>query len=339
MRATRWFWILVAAGAFGGCMGEAALDDEPTGSSGQYEACTDTLKCCPQAELKCTGDPDKMICSCESLWDCSKNPKKCEQARPVPGDGTWTCTWTATTYTCVGKPSGTPPGGNGWTCVKKGADTVCTKTSPPNPSNKPDGGSVWKCTVDNESKTITCEKGSTPPPTTTTPPTTTPPPPSSGTECVVGQKMWCDGEVYCGWGQVVCGADGRWKRKGFLGLGGLDCQELADGRRPNTLCACYHTFFNATCCETSDCVVPAGTNGQICAPAAGKLCDYCNAQSPSCTAPGGQCIITNSGETFCGQGCSVAQPCPSGYKCMTLSTKSGTTSQCVPGNLSCFFKP
>jgi hypothetical protein len=354
MKVARLFLLQMVVAA--GCQGELGLDESSVAADQLYPPCTETLKCCSKEEMKCTGDPDKgMVCTCAGLWDCSKNPKKCEQDMQVPGDGSWTCSWTDSAYTCVGKPaSGTTPGGGGWTCAKKGNSWECIK-SPPNPSNKPEGGSVWRCTVDNELDKIFCEAESTPPPST--PPSTPPPstPPGGGTpsgsdappwlppwtpqaECKPGQKMWCDGEVYCGWGQVVCGPDGMWKRKGFLGLGGLDCQELADGRRPNTVCACYHTYFNEKCCETPDCIVPPGANGQICPASPGALCDYCNAQAEGgCVEAGGHCIVTNSGETFCGKGCSSAQPCPPGYDCMSLSTTSGPTTQCVPADLSCFF--
>lgn len=138
---------------------------------------------------------------------------------------------------------------------------------------------------------------------------------------------------YCGWGQVICGPDGKWKRKLF-GFGPIDCQELPDGRRPKTMCACFHTYFNAECCETPDCMVPQGQNGQICPKSAGKLCDYCNPMNPECTV--GKCVVTNSNETFCGQDCGGGQSCPQGYKCMHLKVNNQYTHQCVPNDHSCF---
>jgi hypothetical protein len=359
-------------------MGEASLDESQGALDDRFAPCTDAIKCCAKEDLVCTGDPDStMTCTCTGLWDCSKNPKKCEQPMPVPGDGSWVCTWSEGEYTCTGKPKtpGKPgtkglPGGNAWECKPgPGGSWTCTSTSPPNPSNKPDGGAVWDCQVNNELDTLSCEKngnqtppGTTPPGTTppgTTPPTTpttpttppetpatptppseTPPVPPAASECKPGVKMWCDGLQYCGWGQVVCGPDGKWKRKGmlaFLGIGELDCQELSDGSRPATTCACYHTYFNPKCCETPDCIVPAGSNGQICPQSAGNLCDYCNAQKPGCQTPGGECVVTVSGETFCGQGCGGGAGCPAGYKCMNMQTKNGPTAQCMPSDLSCFF--
>jgi hypothetical protein len=355
MKASLRFWGVLASGALAvSCMGEAMMESGLEGNSNDpYTPCTDALKCCPKSEMVCHGDPDTgVVCKCASLWDCSKNPKKCEQDKQVPsGKGAWDCKWTKDTYTCTGTPgAGEVPGGKGWTCKKNGNDWKCEKDTVPNPSNKPDGGNYWDCEVDNELNKLKCEKKSTPPPSTppvtppSTPPPSTPPstPPSNppppipppAKECKPGTKMWCDGLQYCGWGQVVCGPKGYWKRTGFLGLGGLDCQELPDGRRPNTKCACYHTFFNKKCCETKDCIVPAGTNGQICPKSAGKLCDFCNPLKPECT--NGKCVVTNSNETYCGQSCSSSNNCPQGYMCMSMKVKGGSTMQCVPTDYSCF---
>jgi hypothetical protein len=147
----------------------------------------------------------------------------------------------------------------------------------------------------------------------------TPPAPKPGQECVPGTKRWCDGEIYCGWGQQVCLPTGKWDGK---------CVELSDGRRPNTLCACLHEYFEEKCCETPDCIVPAGTNGTDCKSyAGGKLCDPCNPQKPNCTEPGAKCVVL-AGQSFCGRGCSATQPCPAGYVCKS--------SQCIPTKLSCY---
>ena len=131
-----------------------------------------------------------------------------------------------------------------------------------------------------------------------------------------GQKKWCDGELYCGWGQTTCKADGKWDDS---------CIELADGRRPATACACYFFIFNEKCCETPDCIVPAGTSGQLCQYSGGKLCDACNPDQPSCAA-GAKCVVLDE-QAFCGQACGASAPCPTGYNC--------TKSQCVPAKLTC----
>jgi hypothetical protein len=290
-----------------------------------------------------------MVCTCSDLWDCSKNPKKCEQPMPVPGEGDWNCTWSEGEYVCKGRPDNPPNGGNGWDCSFNVLEFgwVCKKSPPPNPSNKPEGAGVWTCSVDNEHDMLRCERSEeTPPPQSGSgngpgpgsgnPPPPPPPPPEGGTECIPGAKMWCDGLQYCGWGQVVCGPDGKWKRT-FFGLGPLDCQELPDGRRPDTQCACYHTFYKEECCEQPDCIVPPGTNGQICPVSPGKLCDYCNPMNSECSEVGGKCIVTNANETFCGRGCAADNPCPGGYQCMGLTVSGGTTNQCVPDDLSCFY--
>jgi hypothetical protein len=373
MRLLRQGWIALAL--LSGCMGETSLIEQ--GATGdKYAPCIDALKCCTQEEMVCTGDPDtSYVCGCASLWDCSKNPKKCEQKMPTPsGGGDWNCAWTEGSYECKGGKIGSPPGGGGdWKCDFNLFEMkwVCKDTTPPNPSNKPEGGGVWSCTVNNEQDLLQCDRVHDTPPGSTTPETPgtsgtpgtgtgtdnpgtsgnpgnpgnpgtgTPdnpgnPPAGGGGECAPGDKMWCDGLQYCGWGQVVCGPDGKWKTRLPFGLGGLDCQELADGRRPNTQCACYHTFFKPECCETPDCIVPQGTNGQICPKSPGHLCDYCNPMNSECVDPGASCIVTTSNETFCGRGCSTAQPCPGGYKCFTYQSQNGVTSQCVPEDHSCF---
>jgi hypothetical protein len=152
--------------------------------------------------------------------------------------------------------------------------------------------------------------------------------------------MWCDGLQYDGWGQVSCdAATGKWKtRTDGWGQEVLDCQENLDGKRPNTLCACYHFFFNPACCERFDCVVPPGTSGQVCPPSKGGLCDYCNPPASDCLEAGARCILTNSHETFCGRACSETDPCPKDHRCMVVKlTGAQFTKQCVPADYSCYY--
>ena len=159
------------------------------------------------------------------------------------------------------------------------------------------------------------------------------------TKCSSGDRMWCDGLQYCGWGQVQCDpATGKWKTKIVNGKQVIDCQEaLPGGKVPDTLCACYFYFFNPICCERIDCVVPPqGTGGRICPKSAGALCDHCNPLAPECVEAGARCIVTNAHETFCGRDCSVGG-CPTGYSCMTVKLKVGTARQCVPGDFSCYY--
>ena len=161
-----------------------------------FAPCIDPVKCCSAADTVCWGDPDKgTICKCTGLWDCSKNPDKCEQDKPVPpGGGSWTCTWQELSYVCKGAKA--PPAGGGWKCVYNPAEGkwVCTHT-PPNPTNKPGGTSVWKCTVDNELNKITCQKGTTKPDAGAPPPP--PPPPKKEQNCADGVDNDGDGLVDC----------------------------------------------------------------------------------------------------------------------------------------------
>jgi hypothetical protein len=201
----------------------------------------------------------------------------------------------------------------------------CAKDAPPNPTNDPTGGGAWTCRVDELHGKLSCEvPGQASPPS---PPQAAPnaPPsgaasPAPGQECVPGQRRWCDGELYCGWGQQECLAEGVWSES---------CVELADGRRPNTACACYHYTFEESCCETSDCILPPGTNGSLCDHGAGKLCDPCNPAQPKCSEPGGRCLVV-AGQSFCTRSCSAQQPCPAGYLCAQAGG-----GHCVPLSLSC----
>ena len=35
--------------------------------------------------------------------------------------------------------------------------------------------------------------------------------------------------------------------------------------------------------------------------------------------------------------CSGPKPCPAGYQCMTVKLKTGSTKQCVPADMSCYY--
>jgi hypothetical protein len=89
------------------------------------------------------------------------------------------------------------------------------------------------------------------------------------------------------------------------------------------------------CCEDpATCLLPPGTNGQICPKSPGKLCDFCNPMNPECNE--GKCIVTSNNETYCGKSCGNSQGCPPSYTCMSLKIKNTYTSQCVPNDKSCF---
>ncbi len=258
-------------------------------------------------------------------WTCTADLARCTQGPgSLPGGGSWKCHQAllggAKTWVCVGETT-SPPGGGGWTCVK--VDELggyrCEKTV-----EQPPGGGSYECVMGSEFGGTRCDLV---------------PPQKKQDECKVGDVMWCDGLTYCGWGQVKCDpATGKWKTKLVAGQTVLDCYELANNERPNTVCACYHFYFNPACCERPDCVVPAGTKPQLCASSAGGLCDYCNPQKPECKESGAKCVVTNAHETFCGKPCSGQQPCPAGYTCMAMKLSGGlATNQCVPADFSCYF--
>jgi hypothetical protein len=184
---------MVPGGNNPGVSGDAGA---PTGSD-PWAPCTDYASCCTSQDIVCTGDPDNNpTCKCTTLWDCSQNPKKCDQDLQEPtGGGSWTCTWTEKAYVCTGPGSGgTPPGGAGWSCQQQNGSWVCTKQFPPNPSNKPGGTSVWSCKVDDASNTLVCERDEPTPPPSTPPPTPTP---SFEGNCADGIDNDGDGKVDC----------------------------------------------------------------------------------------------------------------------------------------------
>jgi len=117
----------------------------------------------------------------------------------------------------------------------------------------------------------------------------------------------------------------------------LDCEELPNGARPNTVCACYFFYFNKDCCETPDCVVPPGSNGQICPASKGGYCDYCNPQNSECTGAGTKCVVTPKAETFCGKDCTGGKACPAGSLCTQLVKDAVTYWQCIPADQSCYY--
>jgi hypothetical protein len=259
-------------------------------------------------------------------YTCTADGKLCTKGDLPPGGGNWKCHQStqggAPSWICVGD-STTPPGGGGWTCVKLDEFNQWRCERPG--EDHPPGGGNYQCVKGSEFGGTKCELV----------PTTT-----DKDACKIGEVMWCDGLQYCGWGQVSCDpATGKWKTTvSSSGKVVLDCQELANGARPNTVCACYHFYFNPVCCERADCVVPSGTKPQVCAPSAGGLCDYCNPHKPECKGTGAKCIVSNAHETFCGELCGAQKPCPAGYQCMVVKPVGGqSTNQCVPADFSCYF--
>ncbi|MCC6746058.1 MAG: hypothetical protein IT371_00280, partial [Deltaproteobacteria bacterium] len=109
----------------------------------------------------------------------------------------------------------------------------------------------------------------------------------------------------------------------------------SDGKRPNTPCACYNVYFEPKCCEQANCILPAGTDGQLCGKSAGQLCDYCNAQKPECTGTGAKCLPLPGGQTICSRSCSKQNPCPTGYDCVPIFSGGAFGNVCIPKGGTC----
>ncbi len=315
-------WLGAMLTILGGCGGQVSEEPGASRDLPPTEVCTDPSACCTRDKLVCTGDPDgQVVCRCADLWDCSQDLSECQQPLPTPtGGGAWACVWSAS-YVCTTQGSeDLHPGGDGWTCTWAPASSSwsCTSAFPPNPGNSPEGTSSWQCSVDDVLHLLVCSPKSPDPAPAPSPAATPPPSPKPGQECVPGQKQWCDGALYCGWGQRSCLSSGMWSAQ---------CVELSDGSRPSTPCACYFFMFNAQCCETPDCVVPSGTSGQICEYPSGELCAPCRPEQPACSEPGGECVVLDSSEAFCSKGCSSAVACPPGYHCHD--------NLCVPESGTC----
>ncbi len=68
----------------------------------------------------------------------------------------------------------------------------------------------------------------------------------------------------------------------------------------------------------------------------GELCNVCNPGNPECK-PGALCIVMLSGQSICGQSCSTAVGCPTGYTCTKMMKLGQTYFQCVPDGNGCPF--
>ena len=297
----------------------------------------------------CTVDNAKKAITCKRKgsvpvtpgnWDCKVIDGRavCQKQGThkglPPGGKDWKCHRTTKmgkpTWFCVGHAAGSAaPGGDGWKCtvLQEGAVASWRCERPESAGDYPPGGGFWVCVKGAEFAGTRCEKVKDQPK----------PPPPFGGPCVPGTKMWCDANNYGSWGQATCLPNGKWKTVMANGKEILDCQALADGRRPDTVCSCYHFFFNAACCERPDCVVPSGTKGRLCGKSSGKLCDPCNPMNPECSGKGSQCVVTNAHETYCGTLCDVNADCPTGYTCLKVKMKVGSTRQCIPSDYSCYY--
>ncbi len=269
-------------------------------------------------------EPMKWTCTSEASGQLACVRIDLGGGLPPTGDG-WRChrylKSGISTWLCHGE-SGSPPGGNGWNCAALGKNQWrCVRAE--DATDQPPGGGHWACAMGSALGGTRCVKLAAP----------GSPTPQPGDPCVAGEKRWCD--VGGLWGQVACDpAKGTWKTSTLGGAQLIDCVELASGERPNTVCACYHPGFHATCCERPDCVLVA-KGSQQCPPSDGALCSPCNPEQPACAQAGAVCV-TSAKESFCGSPCSAALPCPSGYACKAVKVPAGTTSQCVPLDDSCY---
>ena len=289
--------------------------------------------------LTCTLEPvpvDPSIWSCKTVDGRSFCQKKGNNGGLPAGGHNWKCNQTTLNgvpmWFCYGEtaPGAETPGGYSWKCHKVSGDPqkdIWRCERPVGPGDTPPGGGYWACVKGSEYSGTLCEKILDSPQ----------PPPPGGGKCKPGTRMWCDDYNYSAWGQAMCLPSGQWETSMINGKQVLKCLGTADGRRPNTVCACYHFFFNPHCCERPDCIVPTGSKGQVCPKSPGKLCDHCDPIKPECTGSGSQCVVTNAYETYCGTLCTTAADCPAGYKCLTVKLKQGTTKQCIPADYSCYY--
>ncbi len=258
-------------------------------------------------------------------WDCKKTDgrtfcqKKGTHKGLPPGGKSWKCHKTTKngqpTWFCHGEAEGSAaPGGDGWACtgVKKDSGVVWRCVRSERKDDYPPGGGVWVCVKGAGFGGTLCEKVHNQPK----------PPPLFGGPCAPGTRMWCDANSYGGWGQATCLPSGKWKTV------------TQNGKQ---ICACYHFYFSGACCERPDCVVPAGSKGQVCGKSSGKLCDPCNPMNPECSGKESKCVVTSAHETYCGSLCDVTADCPTGYKCLAVKMKVGSTKQCIPTDYSCYY--
>ena len=63
------------------------------------------------------------------------------------------------------------------------------------------------------------------------------------------------------------------------------------------------------------------------------LCHACTATA-DCGGPPDYCLVSATGERFCGKDCSSGKSCPDGYSCLTIQAQT-TVMQCVPITKTC----
>ena len=128
------------------------LSDQRITESRPAEArppCAPVTTPCPQSEMRCYGDPDKgIVCGCPDSWSCSSTGS-CSATAPLPSYDAitgWSCTWTASAFSCTWPKTTPPVVGAGWTCKPSSIGVVCTRSFPPNPCKTAAGAKEWSCT-------------------------------------------------------------------------------------------------------------------------------------------------------------------------------------------------
>ena len=201
--------------------------------------------------------------------------------RGLPDNGSgWLCQRSGKTgakvWTCFG-PRRVNSGG--WSCARFGtwaAKPLYRCVRPESSCDMPTKPGGWVCVKGSAFGGTMCEW-------------------SIGKGCLPGTRRWCDDATYDGYGVATCKQDGTWPTRTVNGKQVSDCQVMSDGRRPQTVCACYHFWFTSSCCEREDCLIPKGSNGHICPVSAWTLCSHCNPLSKTpCAEPGAICVTTNS---------------------------------------------
>jgi hypothetical protein len=272
-------------------------------------------------------------------WECHRRER-------FPDGGEWDCGGDVE-WVCYGDVArgAAAPGGGDWRCARfdfarSGRDVYrCVKPNdehdqppaayPPSMCKCIQGALCAYCDKSSAGGGTACWMG-TPAPHAG--------PPRAGEPCEPGARYWCEPWGLDGYGTVTCLPDGTLPTRSCGASVCVDCRERSDGRRPDTICACYHAWGGAACCERSDCRIPDHTDGQLCPPSSGAPCAHCDPLHDECAV--GRCISSNASETFCSQACDATGACPAGTTCMQVKDSTAppwSTDECIPKELACYW--
>jgi hypothetical protein len=278
-------------------------------------------------------------------WECHRRSSAEEPqhsyvppSRRCPGPAEWIC------YGEV-IPGTAPPGGCGWTCehfaFQRADRTIYRCQRPEGPEDLPpwtfpagdcDCALIGRCAYCERGSVVggtVCRVGALPPPSAGTP--------SGRPDCEPGATYWCGGGLLAGWGTVTCGADGSWptEQRGDRSIIACEHGQLG-GRRPRTVCACYHYSFAPQCCERPDCMVPSGSAMQRCPATGGAVCAPCLPVATDTCGPGLVCVFNGQRESFCAARCN-GDGCGGGEICSTVASTLGPVEVCLPSSRSCYW--